>query len=105
MEMPGLPMSPMMSPMPDAGALGTQAHASSERAKQMAAEGFESLFASLLVKEMRQSLDQDTMFGQDRSEILGGLFDFYMGSHLAQSGRLGIGDMIKHQLSPHKAAG
>ncbi|HYV38341.1 MAG TPA: hypothetical protein VE988_21845 [Gemmataceae bacterium] len=104
MDVPGLPMTPLLSTTPDVTGLGTQSRGSSPRAIAAAAQGFESLFASILVKEMRQSLDQDTMFGQDRSEILGGLFDFYMGQHLAEAGKLGIGAMIKKQLEPHKNA-
>ena len=46
---------------------------------------------------MRQTLEPDTMFGQDQSDILGGLFDMTMGQHLAQSGALGIGKMLKQQ--------
>jgi Rod binding domain-containing protein len=30
--------------------------------------------------------------------VLGGLFDTFMGDHLAKAGGLGIGKMVKHQL-------
>src|SRR5205809_4975216 len=62
------------------------------------AEGFESMFASLLLKQMRQTLEPDTMFGQDNGDVLGGIFDLYLGQHLAQSGALGTGAMVRRQL-------
>ena len=89
-------------PLNDPGSLAELAHASSDQAKQAVAQGFESMFASLLVKELRQSLEPDSLFAEDRSEILGGLFDFYLGQHLAQAGRLGIGAMVKKQLDARK---
>ena len=66
---------------------------------EQVADGFESMFASLLLKQMRETLESDTMFGQDHGDVLGGMFDFYLGQHLAQSGGLGIGAMVRRQLS------
>jgi Rod binding domain-containing protein len=51
-----------------------------------------------MIKQFRESLGNDALFGKDTGEVLGGLFDFYMGQHLAQSGMLGIGAMVKKQL-------
>jgi Rod binding domain-containing protein len=64
-------------------------------------EGFDAMFASLLIKQMREALDdgeEGGMFGKDSGEVLGGLFDTFMGDHLAKAGGLGIGKMVKHQL-------
>jgi Rod binding domain-containing protein len=63
------------------------------------ANGFESMFLSMLLKEMRQTLEPDTMFPQDSGDILGGLFDLFLGQQLAHSGALGIGAMVKKQLA------
>jgi Rod binding domain-containing protein len=89
-------LSPLM--MPSAGALmDPHALAGHGNDAHTVAEGFESLFASLLVKQMRQTLEPDTMFGKDNGDVLGGLFDHFMGQHLAQSGGLGIGAFVtKH---------
>jgi Rod binding domain-containing protein len=88
----------------DPAALAAQAKVKDARANAAAAEGFESMFATLLVKQMRQTLEPDTLFGSDRGEVLGGLFDFYLGQHLAQAGALGIGAVIKKQLEArHKS--
>ena len=67
-------------------------HASPEQIEQIT-EDFEGIFLSLLLKEMRQTLDGG-FFGEDGSDIYGGLFDLTMGRHMAQSSPLGVGDMI-----------
>ncbi len=69
------------------------------RALDTVANGFESMFLSILLKEMRQTLEPDTMFPQDGGDILGGLFDLFLGQHLARAGALGIGAMVKKQLA------
>jgi Rod binding domain-containing protein len=54
---------------------------------------------------MRQSLDQGSLFGDDRADIYGGMFDMFLGQHIAQGGGLGIARMVKHQLEiakPHE---
>ena len=59
---------------------------------------FEGLFASMLIKQMRQSLEGDSMFPGDTSDVRGGLFDHFMGDHMAKSGQLGIGKMIQKHM-------
>src|SRR5437762_5324625 len=65
---------------------------------------FESLFLSLLLKEMRQTLEPDGLFAGDTGDIQGGLFDFYLGKHLADSGGMGLADTLIRQLTPVPAA-
>ncbi len=96
------PVTMPVSPGGDPTALAAQAKAKDARANAAAAQGFESMFATLLVKQMRQTLEPDTLFGTDRGEVLGGLFDFFLGQHLAQSGALGIGAIVKKQLDARK---
>lgn len=69
------------------------------RAIDEAAKNFESLFVSLLLKQMRQSLEPGSMIPGDESDILGGLFDLTMGQHLAKTGALGIANMVRQQLT------
>ena len=96
------PFSPLSSPatlgldmpLPPSSPVGT-----SPQAIETVANGFESMFLSILLKEMRQTLEPDTMFPQDSGDILGGLFDLFLGQHLARSGALGIGAMVKKQLA------
>jgi flagellar protein FlgJ len=65
---------------------------------------FESIFTSLLVKQLRQSVDSETMFGKDDGDVLGGMFDHFLGEHIAKAGSLGIGQMIRSQLERRAAA-
>ena len=66
------------------------------------AKGFESMFFSLLCKEMRETLEPGTLFGGDQGDVLGGMFDQFLGEHLAQGGALGIAAMVRKQLTAQK---
>lgn len=72
--------------------------ASKDGAEDVAAE-FESLFVSLLLKEMRSTL-QDGLFGGESSDSYGGLFDMYLGRHLAQAGGIGLKDAVSGYIQP-----
>jgi len=89
---------PLLSPVTDPSLLASQAQGAKSKDIDAVASGFESMFTSMLVKQLRQSLGEETMFGKDPGDILGGLFDLYLGQHLARGGMLGIGAMVKKQL-------
>lgn len=59
----------------------------------------ESVFTSILVKEMRQTLDGATLFGNNGGDVYGGMLDTYLSQHLAPTGFLGIGAMVEKQLN------
>ena len=65
------------------------------------ASEFESIFLSLMLKEMRNTLDSEEggLFGKEGSDTFGGMFDLFMGQHLAKAQPLGIGDAVKGYLS------
>ncbi|GIW83049.1 MAG: hypothetical protein KatS3mg105_4856 [Gemmatales bacterium] len=67
--------------------------------KDQVAEDFEGTFLSLLFKEMRQTLEEGTLFADDKSDVLGGMFDIFMGQHLAAAGGLGIAAMVRRYLT------
>ena len=67
---------------------------------QSVGEQFESLFVSMMLKEMRQSMSEDGMFAGDSSDIYGGLFDMFLGQHIASQGAFGISDLVKQSLAP-----
>ena len=71
-----------------------------------AAAEFESVFMSLLLKEMRNTLDKDDggLFGSEGSDTFGGMFDMFMGQHLAKAQPLGIADAIKTYFDHSKTA-
>ena len=60
------------------------------------ASEFESIFLSMMLKEMRNTLEQGEggMFGGEGSDTFGGMFDMFMGQHMAESNPLGIGNAI-----------
>ena len=70
------------------------------------AEEFESVFLSLLLKEMRGSSQEESgMFGGESSDSYGGLFDMFMGQHLAKDSPLGIGRMLLQQYEKNAKSG
>jgi flagellar protein FlgJ len=79
--MPELPTNPRTSP-------------------KEAGKAFESLFASMMIKQMRQTLTSgEGLFGHDPGDVFGGLFDHFMSQHLAQHGSLGIAGVIEKNLA------
>ena len=70
-----------------------------------AAQGFESIFLSMLLKEMRQTLEPGSLFGKDSSDVYGGLFDQFMAQHLAQGKGIGLAQSFLKQLEPKATHG
>lgn len=62
------------------------------------AADFESLFASQILKEMRKTLDPETMFGGDSADVYGGMFDMFLGQQMAQNGGFGLAKMLRETL-------
>ena len=60
---------------------------------------FEGLFATMLLKQMRESLNGDGLFAGESSDTLGGLFDLYLGEHIAQSGGFGLARVVESYLA------
>ena len=58
------------------------------------AKDFESLFVSMLLKQMRQSSSGEGLFPGDSSDTYGGIFDMIMGQHIAQNGGIGLAESI-----------
>lgn len=63
------------------------------------AKDFESVFTSMMMKEMRKSLESGSFFGDDKSDIYGGLFDQFVGQHLADAGGIGMAKMVREALN------
>jgi Rod binding domain-containing protein len=78
--------------------LATQAQTSDPRSIERVAADFESLFVSLVLKEMRQTLEPDTLFGSETSDSYGGLFDLYLGQHVVDAGGFGVAKMVRQYL-------
>ena len=90
-----VPLSPLGA-SPDS--LAAQAESGDGRSVERVAADFESLVVSMVLKEMRQTLEPGTLFGEDSSDSYGGLFDLYLGKHLAEAGGFGIANMVKRYL-------
>jgi Rod binding domain-containing protein len=59
------------------------------------AEQFEAVFVSMLIKELRQSTSEDGgLFAGDRSDTFGGMFDSFMGEHIAAGGGIGLSRLL-----------
>jgi Rod binding domain-containing protein len=68
------------------------------------AQDFESVFASMLLKEMRQSLEPGSMFGEDSGDVYGGLFDRYFGDQLTKGNGLGMKQMVQDSIERMQSA-
>jgi flagellar protein FlgJ len=77
----------------------TVKEAADARLKDTAKE-LEGTFLSLLIKEMRETLDPEEggLFPGDSGDVQGGLFDLYMSKHLADSGGIGMAAAIVRQM-------
>ncbi|MBX3444706.1 MAG: rod-binding protein [Planctomyces sp.] len=57
---------------------------------QNAVKQFEAVFASLLIKTMRETMTSGEMFGGDTADVWGALFDQHMGEAMTQGDGLGL---------------
>jgi flagellar protein FlgJ len=81
------------------GKVGANVHQANASSKiKTTAKEFEATMLSMLIKEMRQTLDEDGgLFPGDNGDIQGGLFDMFMSRHLADSGGIGVAAyLVKH---------
>ncbi len=63
------------------------------------AREFEATFLAMVLKEMRQSLEEG-LFPGDSGDVQGGLFDLYLGRHLADGGGVGLADSLARHMTP-----
>ena len=83
---------------PDLESLSARVRSGDKSALASLGRQFESLFLTQIIKEMRQTLEPDGLFGKDGGDVMGGMFDMFLGKHLA--GGLGLGAMLERQLEP-----
>ncbi len=78
--------------------------ADAQRSPEEAAGRFEALLGGMLVKEMRKALP-DGFFGQGTgSDVYGGWLDEHLGKALAETGSLGLRDVLLPALGGAPAA-
>lgn len=96
----------MLGSLPTVSLLGEPSAAATANARspdpaaiRQAAKQLEGVFVSLLLKSMRENATEEGLFGGgDQSDVYGGLFDQFMGTHLAEAGSLGIDKMVETYL-------
>jgi Rod binding domain-containing protein len=91
-NLPLLPQSP-------ADSLADKLRAGDAGSIERVAKDFEGLFLSLVLKEMRQTLEPGSLFGNDSGDVYGSLFDLFLGKHLVDAGGLGVAHMVKQYLN------
>lgn len=90
---------PPLPPEANPGATVQRADTNNARVRDMAKE-FEATFLSMLLKEMRQTLDPDGgFFAGDTGDVQGGLFDLFLGKHLADTGGVGLANALVQQMT------
>ena len=68
------------------------------------AKQFESLFARMMIKSMRDAIGKDPIFGSDQAQTYQGMFDDQLSLQLTQGKGLGLADMLTRQLQHAGAA-
>ena len=82
-----------------AASLAGQSETDREQSLKQVGAAFESLFMTMILKQMRESMSEGGLFEGEGSDTLGGLFDMYMGEHIGQSSGLGIAHMVDSYLA------
>jgi len=66
-----------------------------------ACKGFEAMFLSMMYKEMRATVPENTLFGESNGQkIFMDMRDNELMKNVAESGGLGLADLMYRQLSP-----
>lgn len=63
-----------------------------------AIEQFEAVFASMILKQMRQSMAGESFIPSDSGDVFGSMFDMYLGEHLSEAGGLGLSGSLHRAL-------
>ena len=79
-------------------ASGISAEAEAKRLRE-ACEGFEAMFLDIVFKEMRNTVPENTLFGQSQGEkIWHSMLDTELMQNVAKSGGVGLADMMYDNL-------
>lgn len=91
-------------PLPGRAGATLPPKAAEAKLREMAKE-FEATLLGMLLKEMRQTLNEDGggFFPGDSGDVQGGLFDMFMSKHLADAGGVGLAAALVRQMTPPPA--
>ncbi len=85
--------------------VNAQSLSAQDKQLKEACKGFESMFLSLMYKEMRNTVPKDPLFGESNAmSIFKDFQDTEMMKNVAASGGIGLADMLYKQLSPQVLA-
>jgi peptidoglycan hydrolase FlgJ len=84
--------------------LKSGARHSDPAAVRQVARQFESLFARMMIKSMRDAVGRDPIFGSDQAQTYQGMFDDQLSLELTKGRGLGLADMLMRQLQ-HSGGG
>jgi peptidoglycan hydrolase FlgJ len=73
-------------------------------AVRQVAQQFESVFARMMIKSMRDAIGKDPIFGSDQAELYQGMFDDQLSLELTRGKGLGLADVLVRQLQHSGAA-
>lgn len=73
-------------------------------------EEFEGVFMSMMIKQLRETDNGEGFFPGDHSDTYGGMFDMFMGQHLARGSQTGLEKLFesataKNQLEEYATRG
>ena len=98
-----LPTAPLVDSgqLVDAGNLATLKQAAAKgnpQALRAAAQQFESLFVSMMLKSMQQANFKDPLFGSDQGDLYQEMYDDQLAAEMSKGKGLGLADMLVQQL-------
>ncbi len=70
-----------------------------EGALRMVAQQFEALVMDIVLKGLRKTLSEESMFDSEATQLYTDLLDQEMSKRLASSGQLGLADLLVNQLN------
>ena len=100
-------LNEMQQKINKAGKVNAQDEKAAKQDKELkeACKGFEAMFLSMMYKEMRATVPENTLFGKSNAEkIFEDMRDNEMMKNVADSGGIGLADMMYRQLSPQLKA-
>jgi flagellar protein FlgJ len=83
----------------DIAKLKSQSHTDPNAAMKEVAHQFESLFVTMMMKSMRDTLPKDGMFGGTDMESYQQMFDQQLSLDLSRKGSIGLASVIQRQLT------
>jgi peptidoglycan hydrolase FlgJ len=95
--MAGLPLQPTALTL-DVAAKVDAARAEQQEKADAAVRQVEGLFLGMMLKEMRNTLEEGSLFGGDSSDVYGGLFDLMLSKNLSDGSPLGLSQLLQNQL-------